>query len=63
MNELDFSGLLHSDLRNVFRKEVIRHSIEIMRRHGLLDKDIKKQLSRDFSVDEKLIDEMLMEKI
>lgn len=47
------------NIREVFRKEIIAHSIKILRQRGQSDENIKKELLRDFSVKPELIDEML----
>lgn len=52
-----FSG----NLRDVFRNEILAHSIRILREHGRSDEEIKIELLRDFSVEPEVLDEMLRE--
>lgn len=58
---MEYSELLKGSLRDIFRNEIVSHSIRILREHGHSDEQIKKELLRDFSIKAETLDEMLKE--
>ena len=47
------------NIRDVFRNEIIAHTIIILRQHGKSDENIKEEILRDFSVTPEQVEEML----
>ena len=58
---MEYSELLKGSLRDIFRNEIVSHSIRILREHGHSDEQNKKELLRDFSIKAETLDEMLKE--
>ncbi len=56
---MEHSNLFGTNLRDIFRNEILSHSIRILRGHGRSDEEIKTELLRDFSVKAEVLDEML----
>ena len=45
--------------RDIFRKEIISKSIQILQRHGKSEKEIKEMMLKDFSIQEENLDMLL----
>ena len=58
---MDCNKLFKGSMCDIFRNEIISHSIRILRRHGLSDEQIKDELMRDFSLKAEVLDKMLKE--
>lgn len=46
-------------IRDQMRRGVVEKSIEILRRHGKSDKEIRAMISSDFRIDEESLSELL----
>ncbi len=56
---MEYNKLFGVNLCDIFRNEILSHSICILREHGRSDEEIKAELLRDFSVKAEVLDEML----
>ncbi|MCM1500514.1 MAG: hypothetical protein NC124_18790 [Clostridium sp.] len=46
-------------IKDGFREDIIRHSVEILRSMGWSEEKIREEMLRDFSVEENLLDEII----
>lgn len=56
---MENSKIFDGDIRDIFRNEIVAHSIRILRERGWYDEEIKKEMLRDFSIKAEVLDEML----
>lgn len=46
-------------IRDTLREEIVDKSIQILRSHGKSEKEIKDMMLKDFSIEEKVLDNLL----
>lgn len=46
-------------VKDMFRREIVGKSIQILRSHGKTDEEIKEMMLNDFSISEAVLDELL----
>lgn len=56
---MEYSKIFGGNIRDIFRNEIVAHSIRILRERGRSDEEIKKEMLRDFSIKAEVLDEML----
>ena len=49
----------NGNLKDVFRNEILAHSIRVLRERGYSDEEIKGELLRNFSVKSEVLDKIL----
>ena len=51
--------MTHDNLKDIFREGVVEKSIQILRKHGKSDSEIREMMLRDFAITEKNLDQIM----
>ncbi|MCM1500511.1 MAG: hypothetical protein NC124_18775 [Clostridium sp.] len=52
----------NESMKDMLRKGIVEKSVEILRRHGKKDDEIRKMMQHDFSISETVLDAILKNK-
>lgn len=48
----------HDTIRDQMRRSIVEKSVQILRRHGKSDEEIRSMILNDFCIEEKVLDEI-----
>lgn len=56
---MEYEKIFRGSICDIFRNEIVAHSIRILRERGLSDDQIRKEMLRDFNIKAEVLDEIL----